>query len=215
MPGLDAFAGSAAVLLVIIVLLWFAIGTQRNIRKGNQLLRWLQDGLPLLADRTALRWLGSSAVQLTIDRAKPPFKEAEIVIMLEPRDVPWLWAFGRARGRRDLLILRGRLRHGPGYDLEAFSPTGWTAGDARRRMEPSWREDGWDPAVHVAHSSNADIETTRTVWAALQDASGGLWRLSIRRDPPHLQVHALPPDTATVSSEVLVRAFREVALKVG
>jgi hypothetical protein len=215
MPPLNAFASSAAVLLVITVLLWFTIGTQRNIRKGNQLLRWLQDGLPVLADRTALRWLGSSAVQLTIERPKPPFKEAEIVIMLEPRDLPWFWAFGRARGRRDMLILRGRLRRGPTYDMEAYAPHGWTARDAQRRVDPSWDTQRWGSSIQVAHSRGADIDTARTSWSALEQASGGLWRLSVRRDPPHLHVHALPPDTATVSSEVLVRAFRNLALTVG
>jgi hypothetical protein len=215
MPPLNAFAGSAAVLLVIVVLLWFTIGTQRNIRKGNQLLRWLQDGLPALADRTALRWLGSSAVQLTIERPKPPFKEAEIVIMLEPRDVPWFWAFGRTRGRRDMLILRGRLRRGPRYDLEAYAPDGWTARDAQRRMDPSWDTQVWDSSIHVGHSRGADIDTAHTSWSALEQASGGLWRLSVRQDPPHLQVHALLPDTETMSSDVLVRAFRDLALTVG
>jgi hypothetical protein len=215
MPGLGPFAGSVAVLLVIVVLLWFAIGTQLNIRKGNQLLRWLQDGLPLLARHTTLQWLGSSAVRLRVDRPKPPFGEAEIVIMLEPRDVPWFWALGRVRARRDFLILRGHLRHRPGYELEAFAPTGWTARDARRRVDQSWREEDWDPAVHVARSPDVDIDRTRKHWAALEEASGGLWRLSIRRDPPHLQVHALPPDTAVVSSEMLVRAFRELASDVG
>jgi hypothetical protein len=214
MPPLDAFAGSAAVVLVLVVLLWFAIGTQHNIRKGNQLLRWLQDGLPALADRTALRWLGSSAVQLTIERPKPPFSQAEIVIMLEPRDLPWFWAFGRARGRRDMLILRGRLRRGPTYDVEAYASEGWTARDAQRRVDPSWETQRWNGTVDVAHSRNADIDKARASWSALEQASGGLWRLSVRRDPPHLQVHVLPPDTASVSSEVLVRAFRDLALTV-
>ena len=43
MPDLSAFGGSLAVALLVAVMLWFALGTQRNIRRGNALLGWLQD----------------------------------------------------------------------------------------------------------------------------------------------------------------------------
>ena len=39
-------------------MLWFALGTQRNISKGNELLRWLQTGLPMLGRKATMRWLG-------------------------------------------------------------------------------------------------------------------------------------------------------------
>jgi len=48
-------ARSLLLLVVVVVLLWFALGTGRNIRKGNELLRWLQGGLPLLGRRTTMR----------------------------------------------------------------------------------------------------------------------------------------------------------------
>ena len=82
---------------LLVVLLGFAFGTQRNVRRGNDLLRWLQEGLPLIGERTALKWLGSSAVQLDITKPKTPFSEAQVVVVLEPRDVGWLWAWARSR----------------------------------------------------------------------------------------------------------------------
>ena len=95
------------ILGVLLVVGWFAAGTHFNVRKGEAALRWLQDGLPLVGEKTTLRWLGSSAIELKIADAKPPFREAEVVVVLEPRDVPILWWFARLRGRRDLLMPRG------------------------------------------------------------------------------------------------------------
>lgn len=50
-------------------------------------MRWLQDGLPLVGEKTTLRWLGSSVVELKIQQAKAPFRSAEILFVLEPRDL--------------------------------------------------------------------------------------------------------------------------------
>src|ERR671918_742668 len=127
--------GVALLIVLIGVMLVFSLGTRRNIRRGNALLTWLQDGLPLLGRKTTFRWLGSTAVVLKIADAKEPFREAEVVVVLEPRDVAMLWAWSRRRGRRDFLILRGWLRGAPGLELEAGDPRGWTGDDRLRRLD--------------------------------------------------------------------------------
>ncbi len=48
------------VVAVIAIVGWFAVGTHLNVRKGHQFLDWLQGGLPLVGEKTTLRWLGSS-----------------------------------------------------------------------------------------------------------------------------------------------------------
>src|SRR5574340_554342 len=95
---------------VLLVVGWFAVGTHFNVRKGEDALRWLQDGLPLVGEKTTLHWLGSSVVELKIQQAKAPFRQAEVLVVLEPRDVAPLWGLARLRGRRDLFIFRGSLR---------------------------------------------------------------------------------------------------------
>jgi len=206
-------ASSLLVLAVVVVLLWFALGTGRNIRKGNELLRWLQGGLPLLGRRTTMRWLGSSAVRLEIVDPVAPFREAEVVVVLEPRDVVVLWAWARAHRRRDFLIVRARLQRAPRFELVAADPHGWTGRDAHRGMDPeAWSFADWaDPPVRVAHGPGADADATRRMWDRLTLASGGVWRLSVRRAPPHLEVHVRPPDTGAVTAERLFRAVTELA----
>jgi hypothetical protein len=86
---------------------------------------WAQGGLPLVGEKTTLRWLGSSVLELKIQQAKPPFRSAEILVVLEPRDVAPLWVMARLRGRRDLFIFRGVLRRPPSIKLEALDTTSW------------------------------------------------------------------------------------------
>jgi hypothetical protein len=205
--------GYALVLLLIAVMLLFALGTRRNVRRGNALLLWLQDGLPLLGRKTTFRWLGSTAVVLKVAQAQEPFREAEVVVVLEPRDVAMLWAWGRRHGRRDFVILRGWLRRPPQYELEAGDERGWTGGDRFRKLDlEAWEHADWE-GVRVAHSRDADPDEARRLWDALAEASGGVWRLSVRRDHPHLEVHVLPP-AGSVSADRLFRTFREAGTSV-
>src|ERR687886_731242 len=78
------------------------------------------------------------------------------LVALEPRDLGWLQALGRARGRRDLLIMRGRLRGAPGFEVEVGDARGWTGRDGLRRLDPSaWERAEWGLAGgEVAHSSD-------------------------------------------------------------
>jgi len=206
------FLSSLLIIAMIVIVGWFAVGTQRNIRKGNDLLTWLQAGLPALGKRTRLKWLGSSAVQLNIVEPNDPFREAEVVAVLEPRDIGLLWALARARRRRDFVILRGRLSRSPRYELEAGDLRGWTGQDGLRKLDPeAWLSADWgEESLRVLHVADADVDGAREAWRTLAEASGGVWRLSIRRTPPHLEVHVLLPDITSVGADRLVEAFRNL-----
>src|SRR5581483_2472878 len=94
--------------------------------------------------RTTLRWLGSSAVELTIADPSHPFREAQVLVVLEPRDVGLLWAYGHARGRRDFIIVRASLRRAPRFELEVGDRRGWTGRlDPERLGEGGWSRLAW------------------------------------------------------------------------
>lgn len=213
MGDIPPIALSLITVSLIAFMLWFALGTQRNIRKGNSVLRWLQKGLPLLGRRTTVRWLGSSAVQLKIIEPLAPFREAEVVAVFEPRDLAWLWAWSRARGRRDFLVLRARLERSPAFELEAGELRGWTGQDRLRRLDvDAWQQADWGyETVKVAHGNDADVDGMRRMWRNLDANSGGVWRMSVRRDTPHVEIHVLFPDTTKVDAEPLFRTFRDAA----
>jgi hypothetical protein len=211
MPPLEAFGPSIVVGLVLFVMLWFALGTQRNIRKGNDLLRWLQTGLPMLGGKATLRWLGSSAVELGIATAVPPFRDATVVVVLEPRDVSVLWAYARSRGRRDFIIVRANLRRAPRFSMDVGDPRGWTGRpDA---AEQDWRTVDWPDGCVALVGPGADETTVRSAWDRLGKASAGVWRLTVQPVVPHLEVHLRPPLTDGVASDRMLAPIRDLAAR--
>ena len=170
------------VAVVILVVGWFAAGTHYNVRKGDATLRWLQAGLPLIGEKTTLRWLGSSIVELKIQHARPPFRDAEVLVVLEPRDVAPVWALSRLRGRRDLFIFRATLNRRPRVEIEARDPGAWT-------LAARASHDGWSPV-----NAPAPLVAFATQPAAAQfldaiSAAGPLpVRVSIQASQPNLEI---------------------------
>ncbi len=106
---------------------WFALGIIYNLRRGDAMLKWMQGGLPKIGERTTFRWLGSSVAELVIGQAKKPFRQLDTLLVLAPRDVPWLWAFGpRCAAASDTLIFRAQLGAAPKVDLELADPRSYT-----------------------------------------------------------------------------------------
>jgi hypothetical protein len=202
--------------LSIVVVGWFAAGTIHNVRKGTALMRWMQGGLPLLGARTSVRWLGTTAVEMVIREARPPFEDVALVIFMEPRDLPWMWALTRGGGRRDTLIIRARLRRVPRVDLEALDPKSWSGHDALRRMPAgdwSVREPSSEGGLPVYTRTPAALGRADDLVALARGAGLTVRRLSVRRTEPHLQLHVALPSAAVPAAEFFeaVRALGERA----
>ena len=180
----------------IALVAWFAAGTMWNVRRGRALLRWMQDGLPVLGQRTTVRWLGSSAVEMTIRDAKAPFAGVTLVIFLEARDTPWTWAFGRARGRRDTLIVRGVLARIPKVEFEALDAGSWSGREALPRVPKEWliRKPVAADDFVVHYDGAAALGCADALLANARDAGLAVKRLSLRRTEPHFQIHVSLPD---------------------
>jgi hypothetical protein len=205
---------AALIAAVTLVMGWFAVGSIRNVRKGSATLRWFREGLPLLGEKTTLRWLGTSSVELVLARAKPPFESLTLVIFLEPRDVPWIWAFSRWRGRRDTLIIRGKTRRPPPNDIEALSGGSWSARDAQRRIaSESWTLESSAAGLTVFLKDERDRPLAEALLELARDAGMAVRRLSVRRQEPHLQLHVDLPSPTTPASPFFeaVKAIAERA----
>ena len=180
-------------ILAVAVVAWFAAGTIWNVRTGRQLLRWMHGGLPLLGERTTVRWLGSTAVELVINQGKAQFAKATVVIFLEPRDLPW-WPLSHLRGRRDTLIIRGVLRRAPSFELEALDPASWSARDAFPRVPRDWLQAAAPGGLLVHHAGAAALGHAYALLEIAQRAGMKLRRLSVRRTEPNFQLHVALPD---------------------
>lgn len=196
----------------VLVVGWFAIGTQFNLYRGKKTLAWLQDGLKLLGDKTSLRWLGTAAVELKIQNAKEPFRQAEVVVVLEPRDVSLLWWYYRLRGRRDLLIVRAQLRASPNAEFEAFDPRTWSAHGLESKLRfRNWNQIPVAPSKLTAYAAGTPPPVT-TLLQALASAGCNPVRLAIRRTEPNLEIHFRLTDIRNLSAQALVEAIRQLPI---
>jgi hypothetical protein len=201
----------------IAVVAWFAAGTIWNVRLGREVLRWMQGGLPVLGQRTTVRWLGSTAVEMVIRDGSQPFAAATVVIFLEARDLPWMWAIGRSRGRRDTLIVRGVLRRAPTVEFEALDPGSWSGRDALPRVPSDWgvreAETAGDVVV-VRHAGAAALARADALLELAKRAALTVKRLSVRRSEPNFQIHIALPDRRQPAREFFeaVHRLAELAL---
>lgn len=193
----------ALLALVAFVLGWFALGSAANVKRGNRALTWLQGGLKALGDKATVRWIGTTAVDLGLASAKPPFESASLVVFLAPRDLPWLWVASRARGRRDTLILRTSLQKPPIADVELLDRASWSGRDALRTMKDerwSVREPQEPGGLAAFTRFDEALARADALWQEARGAGATVRRLSVRRKEPHLELHvdlpAAPLDAA-------------------
>jgi len=179
----------------VVLVAWFAAGTIWNVSRGRALMRWMQGGLSALGERTTVRWLGSTAVEMVIRHGKAPFTNVTLLIFLEPRDTPWTWAIGRASGRRDTLIIRGGLCRIPDLELEGLDSRSWSGRDALPRVPRAWpvRQAAIRGAVDVHHASAAALTRAHELLTLAHHAGLEVKRLSVRRAEPNFQLHILLP----------------------
>ncbi len=215
---MDQFYQTLLVVLVAAVMGWFAFGVVRNIRRGNAVLRWMQGGLPRLGEKTTLRWLGSSAVTLGIAKARPPFRQVDLLLVLEPRDVPWLWLLARLRGRRDMLIVRGQLASAPLYEFDLLAPGSWSEHETLRRSETRpWETESLDDQNFRAPQTTRSLsrQIAPDLLAAARKAHPTVWRLSSRRESPQLELHVPLPDPRQTHAPQFFDALRALAERMG
>ncbi|OGO48450.1 MAG: hypothetical protein A2W37_03220 [Chloroflexi bacterium RBG_16_63_12] len=202
------------IVLVAVVMGWFALGVVWNIRRGNAVLKWMQTGLPRLGEKTTLRWLGSSAVELSIAKARPPFRRVDLLLVLEPRDVPWFWLLTRLRGRRDMLIVRGQLTTAPQFEYDLLAPGSWSERETVGRGEArQWETEALGDARFRAPVPTRSLSRQIAPGAlgAARKVQPIVWRLSSRRESPQLELHVPLPNPRQADATQFFNALRALA----
>ncbi len=185
------------ILAVAIFMGWFGIGMIYNLRRGDKILKWMQDGLPLIGQRTTFRWLGSSVAEMAIAKAKRPFHRMDVLLVLKPRDVFWMTLTALFQKRDDILIFRAALASPPLLDLELADPKTWTGREALSKAAKR----NWDAADYHGLRLMAPkgliglaTETVDRLAIPMQALSPRYIRLSLRKTAPNMEVHLPFPD---------------------
>lgn len=207
------------VVAVVVVMGWFAFGVLYNLRRGDNVLKWMQPGLAKIGTRTTFRWLGTSVAQLEILQAKTPFRRLDTLLVLAPRDVFWMVALAALQGRRDTLIFRGVLNTPPLVDLELADPNSWTGRAALKQVaERNWEKREYQGLLLMAPPGLLDLaaSTLARLDASFKKLSSNYVRVSLRRSAPtNFELHLPFPRHRTTDAVEYFEALRELAKAVG
>lgn len=205
------------VLVVLLALLcWYLVGMQYNIRRARRALKWLEQGLPIVGEKAALNWSGVSLVHIQVPKAKEPFRSAEVVIQLVPREIPLWWFWKRTARTQDTIVVRVQLRAAPRFDLVSYSPHVLADEQLKRSGTGQWT------AVQggLANAMNADIRGSISPYAVnrliVQTTLEGmtLTRLIVHRSAPNLEVHYLLPQFEQVSPQRVFTGIHQLGEEV-
>jgi hypothetical protein len=204
------------VVVVIIIMGWFAFGVLYNLRRGDALLKWMQGGLPSIGQKTTFRWLGTSVAELVIAHAKKPFRRLETLLVLKPRDVFWMTILSQFQGRSDIVIFRAQLSTPPRVDLELVDPKTWSGRSALKQVtERRWESKAYQGLQLLAPLGLLDLATKTMDGLAtpMKDLSQNYARLSLRRDAsqPNLELHVPFPQYRTESAAQYFERLRALA----
>lgn len=203
---------------VFIIMGWFALGVLFNLRRGDALMKWMQNGLPSIGQRTTFRWLGTSVVELVIAHAKKPFRRLETLLVLKPRDVFWLTIQAYFQGRSDFVIFRAQLTTAPLTDLDLIDPKSFSGRTILKQLDSQkWASQAYNGMLLLAPKGLLDLAVTTLdkLSSPMEKLSPRYVRLSLRRNEPNLEIHVPFPPYRTTEAGRYFEALRELAVAVG
>lgn len=206
------------IIVAVIIMGWFAFGVIYNLRSGDALLKWMQNGLPSIGQKTTFRWLGTSVAELVIAHAKKPFRRLETLLVLKPRDVFWMTILANIQGREDIVIFRAQLTTAPLTDLELVDPKSWTGrGVLKQFTDRKWESKSYQGLQLMAPVGLLDLatQTLDRLTIPMQKFSDRYVRFSLRREAPNLEVHMPFPAYRTSDATHYFQALRDLARAIG
>jgi hypothetical protein len=178
----------------------------------------MQDGLPLIGQRTTFRWLGTSVAEMGIAKAKRPFQRLDTLLVLKPRDVFWMTILALFQGRDDVLIFRAYLSTPPLLDLELADPKTWSGRAALNQVaNRGWEATDYQSLRLMAPKGLLNLATTTLDRLAgpMQSLSPRYVRFSLRKSAPNFEIHVPFPDPRVVDSKAYFQHLSELGLAVG
>jgi hypothetical protein len=197
---------------------WFAIGMIYNLRRGDKILKWMQDGLPLIGQRTTFRWLGSSVAEMGIAKAKRPFQRMDVLLVLKPRDVFWMTIIALFQGRDDILIFRAALSTSPLLDLELADPKTWSGREALgKATKRGWEGIDYHGLRLMAPKGLLSLaqETLDQLASPMQSLAPRYIRVSLRKTAPNLEVHLPFPNPQETDATTYFQALSHFGRAIG
>jgi len=171
---------------------WYLFWNIFNRRRGIATYYWLRRFMERTGEILEAGWLGSSSsgARITVKHGKKPFRQVEATALIENRDILPLWVLHALQGRREECVLRASLQPTPKLTVEVgkigdkeFDKMLAQAGNTVSVQSLS---DGY----RVAWLPDQPTPDINPLQDFLESSKGALQRITLRKESPHLEIHA-------------------------
>lgn len=200
--------------LSALLLVGFFVGTQYNRRRIRLLYLWLREGMDTLGEEQTVKAFGSAGFGVHMPKPPKPLRDMTLTLVLEPRETHLYWLLVRARGRRDSLIFAGKLRQPPSLQLLIANPKVQAGREALHQVEAQGWEvmaDQPEPGLTMARRGPVSPQQAAAFLETAREVAPTVYRLSVRREAPHLILTVAPPVPSDISSTTMMAAWRRLA----
>jgi hypothetical protein len=213
-PVPDTIGAPIAIAIGALLIGWYLAGNELMRRRAHKLALWTRRVLEPLGGKQSIQWLGAQAFRVEVVEPKAPFSSLSITGLVESWDVPFVWAWNRLHGRRDMILVQAKLRSQPLWGFEVYRPGTLLAGDSRLFAE----QEGWVETSLDELKVAAAADEPRQLAAALLDVVNGqrsrVIRLGVRRQGDHLTLALNVPDPARLDAATVRLLAQRLAEKV-
>ncbi len=194
---------------------WYLVGNEIMRRRARSLAVWCKRALDPLGGKQAVQWMTLNTFRLEAEGLRAPFQQGSLTGLTESWDVPIIWLANRLRGRRDMVLLRARLRQQPIWGLELYRPGSLLAADARHfAREERWEEEPVDELRLASNGGARPRQLAQQLLADLGPQRAQLIRLAVRRRDTHLTLALNVPRLAQLAPEEFQRLCERLARSV-
>ncbi len=118
----------------VVFVTWYGVGSYINRQRIGRAANWVRDGVRPFAGQATIRTIGTNAFTISVQDSTPPFRELHVTVLLESREMPFVWAWNRIRKHTDLIYFRADLQKLPYRSLEVYLDRSILAPDSRRAL---------------------------------------------------------------------------------
>jgi len=174
--------------LVMVLVLMYGFGAVFNRQRGQIVMRWLLKGARSVGKPGGLRWRGrmQSAAKLEMTDLHFPYRNMELIFVLEKRTNPFAWIYYHLKGQRDELFVRTDLRTPPDPQIEAGPQGSKTVQKYLDKEDSGYQKYDGSTDSDLAWKGASNPKRLARLESLLAKYPNCNLRISLQQDSPHL-----------------------------
>ena len=173
-----------------VVLVWYLTGLAYNRKLLGGYWISIRDELVTLGAKPRIGKLQSNSVVIVVGALGKQLRNVVITVIVIGRQNPFSYAFSRLQKHHDTISIRSDLKDEPRIEYELLNKQYPLTSSLLKHAFKDWHQESVIGTEFV-YCCKRDV----TPFANLKGITG-LWRISVRKDRPHLLI-ALPTDRSS------------------